>query len=42
MGEKSPLIQEGDGGFMKVDEDSEKKQIQDVKKWKQTRNNKKN
>jgi (2R)-ethylmalonyl-CoA mutase len=40
-GEKSPLIQEGDGGFMKVDEDSEKKQIQDVKKWKQTRNKKK-
>ena len=23
-GEKSPLIQEGDGGFMKVDEDSKK------------------
>ncbi len=40
-GEKSPLIQEDDGGFMKVDEDSEKKQIQNVKKWKQTRNNKK-
>ncbi len=40
-GEKSPLIQESDGGFMKVDEDSEKKQIQNVKTWKQTRNNKK-
>ena len=40
-GEKSPLIQENDGGFMKVDEKSEKKQILNVKRWKEQRDNKK-
>jgi (2R)-ethylmalonyl-CoA mutase len=39
-GEKSPLILENDGGFMKVDEKSEKKQILNVKNWKKNRNNK--
>ncbi len=38
-GEKSPLVREDDGGFMKVDENSEKKQILNVKKWKNDRDN---
>ena len=40
-GEKSPLVNSVDGGFMKVDENAEKKQIQNVKFWKEKRNNKK-
>ncbi len=40
-GEKSPLVNSVDGGFMKVDENAEKKQIQNVKLWKEKRNNKK-
>ena len=40
-GEKSPLVQENDGGFMKVDEKSENKQITNVKRWKEERDNKK-
>ncbi len=36
-GEKSPLVREDDGGFMKVDENSEKRQILNVKKWKNNR-----
>ncbi|MAI29416.1 MAG: protein meaA [Rickettsiales bacterium] len=39
-GEKSPLTNENDGGFMKVDENSEKKQIVNVQNWKKTRNSK--
>ncbi len=39
-GEKSPLINENDGGFMKVDENSEKKQIINVLNWKKKRDNK--
>ena len=39
-GEKSPLVNSVDGGFMKVDENAEKKQIQNVKFWKEKRNNK--
>ncbi|PPR40731.1 MAG: Methylmalonyl-CoA mutase [Alphaproteobacteria bacterium MarineAlpha8_Bin1] len=39
-GEKSPLVNSVDGGFMKVDENAEKKQIQNVKLWKEKRNNK--
>ena len=37
-GEKSPLTNENDGGFMKVDENSEKKQIVNVQNWKKNRN----
>ena len=40
-GERSPLVQENDGGFMKVDEKSENKQITNVKRWKEERDNKK-
>lgn len=40
-GETSPLISEIDGGFMKVDENVEKSQINNVIKWKSKRNNKK-
>ncbi len=36
-GEKSPLTSENDGGFMKVDENSEKKQIVNVQNWKKNR-----
>ncbi|MDC2966192.1 protein meaA [Alphaproteobacteria bacterium] len=36
-GEKSPLTNENDGGFMKVDENSEKKQIINVQNWKKNR-----
>ena len=39
-GEKSPLTNENDGGFMKVDESSEKKQIINVQDWKKKRDNK--
>ena len=39
-GEKSPLTNENDGGFMKVDENSEKKQIINVQNWKKKRDNK--
>tara|TARA_Y100000022_G_scaffold197332_1_gene205669 strand:+ start:68 stop:2044 length:1977 start_codon:yes stop_codon:yes gene_type:complete len=39
-GEKSPLTNVNDGGFMKVDENSEKKQIVNVQNWKKKRNNK--
>ena len=39
-GEKSPLTNENDGGFMKVDENSEKKQIVNVQNWKKRRDNK--
>ena len=40
-GEKSPLVNEKDGGFMKVDDKAEKKQIDNVLNWKAKRNNKK-
>jgi (2R)-ethylmalonyl-CoA mutase len=40
-GEISPLVSEVDGGFMKVDENAEKSQINNVIKWKSKRNNKK-
>ena len=39
-GEKSPLTNENDGGFMKVDESSEKKQIVNVQNWKKRRDKK--
>jgi (2R)-ethylmalonyl-CoA mutase len=39
-GEKSPLTNENDGGFMKVDENSEKKQIVNVQNWKKRREKK--
>ena len=40
-GEESPLTNVNDGGFMKVDEKAEKKQIEDLKKFKSERNEKK-
>ncbi len=40
-GENSPLINEKDGGFMKVDSEAEKNQVKSVKEWKEKRNNKK-
>ncbi|MEE2695312.1 MAG: protein meaA [Pseudomonadota bacterium] len=40
-GEESPLITKKDGGFMKANDKSEKQQIQDVTRWKETRNDKK-
>ena len=40
-GELSPLVNEKDGGFMKVDDNAEKRQIENVQKWKSRRNNKK-
>ncbi len=40
-GELSPLISKADGGFMKVDEESEKTQIKNVTQWKANRNNNK-
>jgi len=40
-GENSPLVSAKDGGFMKVDDKAERKQIQSVKNWKAQRNNKK-
>ena len=40
-GEESPLTNVNDGGFMKVDEKAEKKQIEDLKKFKSKRNEKK-
>ncbi len=40
-GENSPLIDEKDGGFMKVNDEAEKTQINNVKNWKEKRNNKK-
>jgi len=39
-GEKSPLTNENDGGFMKIDENSEKRQIANVQNWKKKRDNK--
>ena len=39
-GVKSPLMNSDDGGFMKVDQDAEKLQIQNVKNWKEKRNKK--
>ena len=33
-GEESPLTNVNDGGFMKVDEKAEKKQIEDIKRFK--------
>ncbi|MBD22622.1 MAG: protein meaA [Alphaproteobacteria bacterium] len=39
-GEESPLTNVNDGGFMKVDEKAEKKQIADLKKFKSKRNEK--
>ena len=38
-GEASPLLSANDGGFMKVDENAEKNQINNVKKWKLKRDN---
>ena len=40
-GENSPLVNEKDGGFMKVNDEAEKTQINNVKNWKEKRNNKK-
>ena len=40
-GENSPLVDEKDGGFMKVNDEAEKTQINNVKNWKEKRNNKK-
>ena len=40
-GEISPLLNEKDGGFMKVNDEAEKTQINNVKNWKEKRNNKK-
>lgn len=40
-GVRSPLMSDDDGGFMKVDQKAEKKQIENVKKWKSARSNKK-
>ncbi len=40
-GELSPLVNSTDGGFMKVDEKAEKRQINNVEKWKSKRNDKK-
>ncbi len=39
-GEPSPLVSTNDGGFMKVDEKAELKQIKNVKSWKAKRNKK--
>ena len=39
--ELSPLVNSTDGGFMKVDEKTEKRQINNVEKWKSKRNDKK-
>jgi len=39
-GEKSPLIDSNDGGFMKIDEKAERKQINDVRNWKSNRDEK--
>ena len=39
-GEESPLTSVNDGGFMKVDEKAEKKQIEDIKKFKSNRDKK--
>ncbi len=33
-GEKSPLLDTNDGGFMKIDEKAENKQIRNVENWK--------
>ena len=40
-GESSPLISKIDGGFMKVDENSEKSQVKNVVQWKAKRDKKK-
>ena len=40
-GESSPLISKIDGGFMKVDENSEKSQVKNVVQWKANRDKKK-
>ena len=40
-GEISPLLNEKDGGFMKVNDEAERTQINNVKNWKEKRNNKK-
>ena len=40
-GEISPLVNEKDGGFMKVNDEAERTQINNVKNWKEKRNNKK-
>ena len=40
-GESSPLISKIDGGFMKVDENSEKSQVKNVFQWKANRDKKK-
>ena len=40
-GEESPLTNKKDGGFMKVNDKSEKDQTQNVVRWKEKRNNKK-
>tara|TARA_B100001996_G_scaffold291201_1_gene231405 strand:- start:12 stop:1151 length:1140 start_codon:yes stop_codon:yes gene_type:complete len=39
-GEKSPLLDTNDGGFMKIDEKAENKQIRNVENWKLKRKNK--
>ena len=39
-GENSPLVNEKDGGFMKVNDEAERSQINNVKSWKEKRNNK--
>ena len=40
-GEDSPLVSSNDGGFQKVDKKAELNQIENVRKWKCNRNNKK-
>ena len=40
-GENSPLVNQKDGGFMKVNDKAEKLQIKNVIEWKEKRNNKK-
>ena len=40
-GEDSPLLSSNDGGFQKVDKKAELKQIENVRKWKDQRNNRK-
>ncbi len=40
-GENSPLVNEKDGGFMKVDDKAEKNQVENVLQWKKKRDNKK-
>ncbi len=40
-GESSPLVNQKDGGFMKVNDKAENNQVKNVNEWKKNRNNKK-